>query len=148
MGRVQKFLVTEPAERALALVGLEHPLAKPSLVESPADRRGGVTSARDVGIFVELIDRVGRPQTDVGGIIDGHGEREPARLVAHDEDRPCSQVASGDDSVEIGKRKAAIHGKTQTPVIGVLRVGAAVSIPKQPVRAEGVIVRPRWRRGD
>jgi hypothetical protein len=148
VGRVKKFLVTEPTERTLALVRLEYPFAKPSLVESKADHRRRVESTRGVGVFMELIDRVGRLQADMDCIVDSHGERETARLVGHDEDRPGSEVAPGDDSMEIDKREATFHRKTETSVIGVLRVGAAVPIPKQPIGTERVVVRTRWRSGD
>lgn len=148
VGRVEKLLVTEPTERTLALVRLKYPFAKPSLVESKADHRGGVESTRGVGVFMEQIDRVGRLQAAMGCIVDGHGEREPARIVGHDEHRPCSEVAPGDNSVEIDKREATFHRKAKTSVIGMLRVGAAVPIPKQPIGTEGVVVRTRWRRGN
>jgi hypothetical protein len=148
MRRVEKFLVTQAAERALTLVRLEYPFAKSSLMESEAHHGSRVEPTCCVSVLVELIDLLGGPQTDVSCIVDGHGERESAGLVGYDEDRPGSEVPTRGDPVEIGKGQAPLHRKAEASIIGMLWVGSAVPIPKKPVWTEGIVVRTSWRGGN
>jgi len=55
VGDIKELFVTQTAECALALVGLQDTLAKGSLVESNADRGSYVHAARIIGVLVYLV---------------------------------------------------------------------------------------------
>ena len=74
-------------------------------------------------------------------VVDRHGEGEPARVVADDEHRPGWNVFPRNQAVEVDQRQAFLHREAEAPVIGVIRVRAAVSVAQEVVRTEGVVVR-------
>lgn len=111
MGRVEKLLVTQPAECALALVRLEYPFPESALMEPKAHDGGGVETTCGVGVLVNLIGRGNRPQAHMSCIVDGYSEGESARLICDDEDRPGGEVPPRDDPVKVDKRKALLHRK-------------------------------------
>jgi hypothetical protein len=148
MSRVEKFLVTQSAECALALVRFEHPFAESALMKSEAHHGGGIEAPRCVSVLAKLRGRFGRPQSEVSCIIDGHCEGEAARLIRDDKYGPGSEVAPRDDSVKVNKRKTSLHCETEASVVGMLRVRTSVSIPEKSIWTEGVVVRACWRCGD
>ena len=72
----------------------------------------------------------------------------PAAIITDDEHGPSGDVPARNQAVEIYQRQPLLHRKAQTPVVGMVRVRAAVSIAQQFVRTEGVVIRPIGRGRD
>jgi hypothetical protein len=70
------------------------------------------------------------------------------RVVGDDKHRPRSEILSGNDAVEVNERKTALHRKAQPLVVDVIGVGTSVTVSKQTVRTERVVVRAMGCRGD
>src|SRR5581483_7750333 len=75
------------------------------------------------------------------------------RVVPHDIHRPHGHVATRCDTVQVDQWNVPRHGKSQTLVVVMSRVRAAVAIAEKAIRAETVVVRALlalsdWNRGD
>src|SRR3989442_1115245 len=71
--------------------------------------------------------------------IDSHGEGQADRGVRHDEHRPRRLVETRHDPVQVDERRLATHGGTETDVVAVIRVRAAVAIAQASL-SEAVVV--------
>ncbi len=71
-----------------------------------------------------------------------------SRVVGHHKHRPRSEILSGDHTVEVDERKMALHRKAQPSIVDVIGVGTSVTVSKQPVRPERVVVRATRCRGN
>ncbi|MCY3738336.1 MAG: hypothetical protein OXG13_18175 [Gemmatimonadaceae bacterium] len=100
------------------------------------------------GILAQaLADPLGQADAERFGRIDSHVECQLGRVGVDDEDRPRRDVSPLDDAVEVDQGNALDHGLAQPLVVAMARVGAAVLVTEQ-IPGEGVVVRPRRRRGD
>jgi hypothetical protein len=87
--------MAEPADGAALLVGAEHALAKPPLVQALPDHRGHVLPPR--GQRRRVIDLPGGRGPDL--IIDRHDEAQGVGMILDDKDRPGGFVEALDDAV-------------------------------------------------
>ncbi len=74
-------------------------------------------------------------------VIDRDDEAQGVGMVLGDEDRPRRFVEALDDAVEIDERGLPLHGRAQTHVVAMMRIGAAIAIAEEAVLGEAVIVR-------
>jgi len=50
--------------------------------------------------------------------------------------------------MEIDQGETALYCEAEAPVVRMLRIRAAISVPEKSVRAEGIVVGACWRGGD
>jgi hypothetical protein len=87
---LQHFVLAQATNRAMLLIGNEHPLAKRLLVESDANLTGDV-SAANLGFLIVVSREEGELL-----VIDSNGERQARWIIAHDVDRPGIQIPTRD----------------------------------------------------
>ena len=62
-------------------------------------------------------------------------------IVSDDEYWPSSDILAWDNSVEVDKRKLALHSEAQSTIIWMVSVRPTIAITEETIDAEGVIVR-------
>lgn len=147
MGRVQEFLVAEATKRALALIGLEDPLAEGPLMEPDAHEGSDVGPPRRRGVVTKYVPAL--PFNWEGLLVvdrDRHGE--VLRIIAHHKDRPCRNVLGRRNPVEVDERRPLYHRGSQPHIVWMLRIGPPISISEEVVGPEGVVVGTAWGSGD
>jgi len=146
--RIKELLVTQTAECTLTSVGFQDTLTEGSLVESNSDGGSDVHATGAIGVLVHLVPSNRWLQAHMRRVVDRDGERETGRIICNHKDGPRREILSGDDSMEIDQRETALHCQTEAPVVRMLWIRAAISIPEQSIRAEGIIVGACRRGGD
>jgi hypothetical protein len=137
---VEQFLAAQTAYRAVMLIRTHDPFAKLPLMQALLKYARGVSPAdlRVIGVL-----RVTRTEAGKPTVINTDGEREATWIVANDVDGPFGDIQASHDIVEVNKWDAALFGEAQADVLVVLRVRSSVSLAKQTVFAECVVVRAR-----
>jgi hypothetical protein len=138
VGCLQQFAMAEPADRAAALIGLQDPEPKALLMDSSLHNGRDVSASRGQGGWVLRLPRAGRRNA----VIDGYGEAEGLRVVSHDIDGPGWLVETRDDPVKVDEWDLAGHGRPQTDVLPVVRIGTAITVRQQSGVGERIVVGP------
>jgi hypothetical protein len=99
MGCVQKLLVLQATERALMSVRSEHSLAERSLMQ-PLPSQSGDVFAAPLSVLARRWLGGGGP-VQLRHVVDGNGEDQSVWIIGNDEDRPCGEIATGNQAMEI-----------------------------------------------
>jgi len=132
---VPQFRVTQPTERALAVVGAQYALAEHALMQALADHDFRVAAS---GGEVDRVRR-GRPLLSQV-LVHGGDELVPLGLLAN-EPHPRRDVAPRPDAVEVEEWQARPHRGRQSTVFGVFTVGPAPLVPEAAVIPDPVVAR-------
>lgn len=134
---VEQLGMPQAAKCARVAVRPQHALAELQLMKPLTGQPGDVRPARGVH-DVDL--EVGPDQLRV---VHRHGEGQRGGIVAHDEHGPLREVLTGNDAMEVDERHLLLHGDSQTHVVGMTGVGAAVAVPQEAVRSHLIFVGSR-----
>ena len=144
VGGFQKFQVPKAAKRTLLSIGPKDPLPESALVQSISHGRGYIGPA-GLGPCI----RNGRclspdvpPRIHKGHIIYRDLERQIRRIIANNKDGPYGKISARDNTVKIYEWHFPEHGHSKPRIVPMLRIGSPVTIKKQLIRTEAVIVRP------
>ena len=145
--RIDKFRVSQLAYRALASVGVQHPLSEDGLMKSSL-RHTSVVGA--TGVLRDRRAEVWRERLRFGK---GDREGECCRVITHHVDGPRGKVVALRDALEVRKRHLFDHRLAETSVLAVVNVRAAIPVDQQSIRRHAVFVRAftpldNWRRSD
>ncbi len=129
--RVKQLFMTQAAEGALPLIGLEHPLAESPLVHADPNGCGDVGPACSIKVFEHGVRFCGRPCRDkqMLRIVDCNRHGQVRRVVSDDVYGPRRQILARHDPVKVREGKPAPHRLPQSPVLWVVRIGPAIPIP-------------------
>jgi len=143
MRGIQQLLMAEPTERTLALVSFEHPFAKCPLMKAHADGGSDISTASRFSIIVyrTIIRRLASPNTKMHCIVSCDGEYKTRRIIADNKYRPSCKVFARNETMKIDKGQTPFHRETQTAVIIVVGICSSISVPKQIIWAECIVIR-------
>jgi hypothetical protein len=134
--RLQQFPTLETTDGAVMLISADDSFAERRLVQPLAEQASGVSSPNRGLLFdVGHVAKAGKH-----ALVDADGERQAGGVVSHDVDRPLGCVQAGNDSVEVDERNLLLHRHPEPQVLVVCRICPVVSIPKQAVVAESVVI--------
>src|SRR5690606_16873025 len=131
----------QPAHGAMMLVCTDHSLSELALVQPLLEKPRGVPAADLRLADVRCIECA---EAGESPLVNADREGQPVRVIADDVDGPLSEIPTLDDTEEVDERHTPLHRQTQSDVVRVLRISAAIPVPEQPVIADGVIVRARF----
>src|SRR5436305_483916 len=102
--RVEQFTMTQPADGARLLIGVQDTLPEVELVEPMESEPGYVSSA-------SLVDHKGAQiRAERRGVVDCHGERQGGGVVADHERWPLGTVLARQDAMQIDEGDLFLHG--------------------------------------
>jgi len=129
--RVKQLFMTQAAEGALSLIGLEHPLAESPLMQTDPNDPGDVAPASTVSLLADDVYFWGRPCRDkqMLRIVDGNRHGQVRRVIPDDVHGPRGQILAGHDAVKVRERKPALHRLSQSLVLRMIRIGPAIPVP-------------------
>ncbi len=127
--RIQELLSPEAADRAVLVVGRDHPMAECFLVEPLLDLSGHITAA---GICIRVAEWRSIQARQLP-VINARRKGKASRIVSNDEHRPRGVIHTRHNAMEVNQRRTAYHREPNASVVGMVWVSTPVPIAQQPI---------------
>jgi hypothetical protein len=137
MRGLEELVPLEPTDRAMVLIRSNDSFSEFRLVETLSKQSSGVTTP-DVRLFNLYIS-----QACKAPFVNTHRKSQMLRIVTDDVDGPFGCVQAWHDPMEVDKRHLALHRQSETDVLMMARIRAAIAVSQQTVVAKRVIVGTR-----
>jgi hypothetical protein len=131
---VQQLCMPQSADAAHAPVRLDDSLTEACLMQTMPSQ------TRDVGTSAAYLSRFRRGNAEGMGVVQRDLERQAPGIVAHDVDRPRSEVLTWNETVEVDERRVSLHRAPKTAILVMVWIVAPVTVDQMLVRADRVIV--------
>jgi len=128
VSRIEEFIVTQSAESALVPIRPQYSFPERPLMEPPPGLSGDVRAAGITRLCSRPLSSC--RQSQVFSVIHGDRKGKDLRCITDDKHGPSGDVFSWHKPMEVDQGKPLLHRESESAVVPVVRVCAAVSVPE------------------